>query len=108
MAYYMTFEVLNKYTNKIVQKYLYNVACTSQAEIDSFTADGITRVRSHMIDVSGYIIKPIIRNYRDLTNNLKSYKFIDPERVSAPYTPSLIVAHKETISRRPETSYHYN
>lgn len=90
MANYLTFDLANKETNETVVKYLYNVACTSQNDADEFIKHGIAVITHDMGNVHNYRIMPKIRNFRELTGDLKHYKFINPGEKRAPFFPVLL------------------
>ena len=89
MAYYLTFDAVDRNSGKIIQKYLYNIACTSQEEIDEFKTRGSDIIYFDLRHIPDVKVCHKLENYRELGKTLKSYKFIDPERNSAPYTPIL-------------------
>ena len=90
MADYVTFDVVNKETNELILKYLYNIACTSQTDEEEFITYGITIVTHDMGNTHNYIIKPKIRSFRELFYDLKHYKFINPDERRAPFFPNIV------------------
>lgn len=113
MAYYMTFTVVSKSDNKIIEEYLFNRGVTTKEEIDEVTTLAVEKIkadiRANGCDGPCWIYPKLI-NFRELTKSIKKFKFMDYSSRD-PYKPSFREASKpawHNIRRTSQTCFHYN